>query len=240
MPDLRRLTLFVTIGSFSVAALLGVLALLSGGGFGEGQANVLVTTVCVGVASVLALCYLGTADTPYWPVGVLGGLAAVPTLALSLLLIWTELGVESEGVDVWQAFGIGSVASLTLAQASLLLVVAARAAPYVRLLLVGTLVFAGWVALHVSLLIVAVDASDGSLRLLGVVAILDVLGTVAVSALARFGGPRRASKSPLQVPLDVVPLVVARALSTGRHPDEIVREALLAGLQDRTADTPRG
>ena len=126
MPDLRRVTLFLTIGSFSIAALLGVLALLSGGAFGEGQARVLVTTVCVGVASVLTLCYLATVDRPFRLVGVLGGLAAVPTLVVSLLLVWTEIGDNSRGDLVWKAFGIGSVASLTLAQAALLLVVAAQ------------------------------------------------------------------------------------------------------------------
>lgn len=237
MPDLRRLTLFLTIGSFSIAALLGVLALLSGSEFGEGQAQVLVTTVCVGVASVLALCYLATVDRRFRLVGLLGGLTTAPTLLVALLLTWTDV---SDGDEVWQAFGIGSVASLTLAQAALLLVVADRAAPYVRTLLTGALVAAAWVALHVSALIVEVDAGDGSLRLLGVVAILDVLGTVAVSALARFGGPKQTWELRLAVPAELVPLVVARARTTGRQPEAVVREALLAGLQASTADTPRG
>ena len=240
MPELRRVTLFLTIGSFSIAALLGVLALLAGGEFGEGQARVLVTTVCVGVASVLTLSYLATVDRPFRLVGLLGGLAAVPTLVLSLLLVWTEIGDDSSGELVWKAFGVGSVVSLTLAQAALLLVVAAQAAPYVRMLLVGTLVLAAWVALHVSLLVVAVDAGDGSLRMLGVVAILDVLGTVAVSALARFGGAKQTWELRLEVPAELVPLVVARARTTGRQPEAVVREALLAGLHLGLADTPRG
>jgi len=237
MPDLRRLTLFLTIGSFSIAALLGVLALLSGGEFGEGEAQVLVTTVCVGVASVLALCYLATADRRFQLVGVLGGITTAPTLLVALLLTWTDV---SDGEGIWQAFGIGSVASLTLAQAALLLVVADRAAPYVRTLLAGTLAAAAWVALHVSALIFEVDAGDGSLRLLGVIAILDVLGTVAVPALARFGGADQTWVLRLEVPAELVPLVVARARTTGREPEAVVREALLAGLHLSTAHTPGG
>ena len=238
MPDLRRVTLFLTIGSFSIAALLGVLALLSGGEFGEGQAKILVTTLCVGVASVLTLCYLATADGRYWPVGALGGLAAVPTLLVSLLLIWT--GISDDGEGVWQAFGIGSVASLTLAQASLLLVLSARAAPYVRTLLAGTMVAVTWVALHVSVLILNADAGDGSWQLLGVAAILDVLGTVTVSALARFGRPRHEPESRLDLPAELVPLVLARARATGRRPEAVVREAMVIGLGLRGADTPQG
>ena len=194
--------------------------------------------MCVGVTSVLALCYLATADGRYRAVGALGGFAAVPTRAVSLLLIWTDLG--DDGERAWQAFGIGSVASLTLAQVSLLLVLSARAAPYVRLLLVGTLVMVAWVALHVSLLILATDAGDETFQLLGVVAILGVLGTVTVSALARFGGPRDEPGPRLELPADLLPLVLARARATGRLPEAVVREALLAGLELTGADTRRG
>jgi len=240
MPDLRRVTLFLTIGSFSIAALLGVVALLSGSGFGEAQARVLITTVCVGVASVLTLCYLATAEGRFWSVGALGGLTVVPTLVLALLLTWTGIVDGVGGAEAWQAFGVGSVVSVTLAQASLLLALVSRAAPYVRRLLVGTLLAAAWVAAHVSVLIMAVDAGDDSLRLLGVIAILDVLGTVAVSALARFGGPRRAPETRLELPADLVPLVLARAGATGRPPEAVVREALLVGLERHGSDTSRG
>ena len=68
-----------------------------------------------------------------------------------------------------------------------------------------------------------------------------MLGTVAVSALARFGGATTQTwELRLEVPAELVPLVVARARTTGRQPEAVVREALLAGLQLGTADTPRG
>lgn len=239
MPDFRRLALFLTIGSFSVAALLGVLALLLGGDFGDGQVRVLLTTLCVGVTSVLALCYLATADTPYRLVGVLGGLAAVPTLVVALLLTWSD--VWDDGDDtIWQAFGIGSVASLTLAQVALLMVLSGGAAAHVRTLLVGTLVTTAWVAGQVSVLILDPDLGDGSWRLLGVVAILDVLGTVAVTALARFGGGTPApSRVVLELPADLSRTVRAVAERTGRSPEAVLRSALIGGLE-RELDTPPG
>jgi hypothetical protein len=228
MTDFRRAALFLTIGSFSIAALLGVLALLSGGDFGEGEIEVLVTTLCVGVTSVLALCYLATADTAYRWVGGVGALVAVPTLALALALTWTDAAQDSE--SAWQVFGIGSILSLTLAQVSLLLVLATRAASYVRTLLVGTLVAVAWVAGHLSALVLDADMGDGSWRVLGVVGILDVLGTVAVTALARFGAARPAPVGTVELPADLVRLVVARAERTGRRPEDVLRSALLTGL----------
>jgi hypothetical protein len=236
MPEFRRLALFVTIGSFSFAALLGVLALLSGGDFGEGEVDVLLTTLLVGITSVAVLCYLATADTPFRVVGALGGLAALPTLGVGLLLVWTRIGDTDEALS-WKSFGIGSVASASLAQVSLLLVLAAAAAPYVRALLAATLAAVAWVAVHVSVIILAVDAADGSLRLLGVVAILDVLGTVAVAALAKFGGDRRTPVARLEVPAELTPMVMARARATGRSPEAVVRAAVLAGLD---AESTRG
>lgn len=42
--SLRRTMIALTIGSFSIAALLGVLSLLGGGDFGEPELRVLATT----------------------------------------------------------------------------------------------------------------------------------------------------------------------------------------------------
>lgn len=231
MADFRRLALFVTIGSFSVAAFMGVLALVGGGDFGEGEARVLLTTLLVGVTSIAVLCYLATAGTAYSLVGALGAACAIPTLLIGLVLVWSDDWSEGMG----QAFGVGTTVSASLAQVSLLLVLASSAAAYVRRLLAATLVAVAWVAIHVSVLIIDFTASDGSLRLLGVVAILDVLGTVLVAALGKFGS-RVGSPPRLVVPDDLVPLVLARADATGADPEQAVRSLLTAGL---AADQPR-
>ena len=70
---IRKVIVRVTIGSFSLAALLGIIALLRGGEFGQTQFRVLLTTLLVGVVSIAVLCYLATAGRPSQPVGVAGG-----------------------------------------------------------------------------------------------------------------------------------------------------------------------
>lgn len=226
MAEFRRIVLFVTIGCFSVAAFLGVLALLGGGDFGESEGRILLTTLLVGVTSVAVLCYLGTAETPYAAVGVAGAVCALPTLWIGLALVWSDDWSEESG----QMFGVGITLSATLAQASLLLALSAAAAPYVRRLLVATLAAAAWVAIQVSLMIVDLDASDGSLRLLGIVAILDVLGTVAVAALAKFGGAGRGSLTTLEVPADLAARVAERARATGQEPETELRSLLESAM----------
>ena len=68
----RRLVVFLTIGSFSIAALMGVIALLGGGSFGEREGQVLMTTLIVGTTSVAMLCYLATSGTRFQVVGASG------------------------------------------------------------------------------------------------------------------------------------------------------------------------
>ena len=58
---IRRWIVRLTIGSFSVAALMGIVALLGGGEFGETEGRILLTTLLVGVVSIAVLCYLATA-----------------------------------------------------------------------------------------------------------------------------------------------------------------------------------
>ena len=61
MKGFRRIVVILVIGSFSVAALLGIIALLGGGELGETEGKVLLTTVIVGVESIAVLCYLAVA-----------------------------------------------------------------------------------------------------------------------------------------------------------------------------------
>ena len=103
----------------------------------------------------------------------------------------------------------------------------ARAA--VRRLLTATLAFATAVALMTSYLVVFEDQGLGDwyFRLLGVVAILDVLGTVTVAALVKFG-PSEAA--PVAGALALSPDLRARleraAADEGRTPAEVASEAI--------------
>ena len=60
--NLRRIAATSTIGSFSVAALMGILALLAGGSFGEGQGRVLLTGRAVGISQNASGARIGEGD----------------------------------------------------------------------------------------------------------------------------------------------------------------------------------
>ena len=88
MKDLRRLVVTLVIGSFSVAALLGIIALLGGGELGETEGRVLLTTVIVGVESIAVLCYLAVAGKRSALVGLAGGVVSLVPFSLALWLTW--------------------------------------------------------------------------------------------------------------------------------------------------------
>ncbi|CUR60272.1 conserved membrane hypothetical protein [metagenome] len=221
--SLRRSIVAVTIGSFSIAALMGVVALLGGGSFGEGEGKVLLTTLIVGSASVAVLCYLATADTRFQAVGVLGGVVVLVPLTTALWMVWAEFDDVSE--PLWKTFGVGLVLAATLAQASLLLALAGRV-PSLRWLLVVTLGCAAVLAAIVSVLIVAeVGDTDSMARVIGILAILDVLGTVVCIALGVFGRIRQPAVEQIVLPADLRARLSARAAETGRSTNDLLVEA---------------
>jgi len=235
---LRRTALFITIGSFSIAALMGVVALVAGGDFGEGEGKVLLTTLIVGCASICLLCYLATGGTPYRAVGVIGGLAVVVPVATALMLVWRDWELFDEPSEwIWKSFGVGTVVAATLAQMSLLLGVA-WARKNLAWLLWPTLGLAAAMALLLSSMILGEAEADELWRLLGVIAILDVLGTVVTAALAKFArgdddrpaGQPTSSRKPtgLTVALsdDLAAAIEQRSRETGRSPAHLVAEAV--------------
>jgi len=228
---IRRLVVALTIGSFSIAALMGVIALLGGGNFGEREGQVLVTTLIVGTTSVAMLCYLATAGTRFQAVGVVGGIVVLAPFATSLLMVWAD---EIVG-DLYQLFGVGITLAATLAQLSLLLALAGDRSR-VRVVLWATVVLASVVAVIVSGMIAAEDGSDGLFRFLGVLAILDVLGTVVTLALALFGN-RSADDpgAPVRIPPRLEQQVSAAAAEQHVPRDQVVADALDRYFSERLA-----
>jgi hypothetical protein len=225
--QLRRVIVRLTIGSFSAAALLGIAALLAGGRFGETEGRILLTTLLVGVVSVGVLCYLATAGRPFQAVGVTGGVAVAFPFVTALLMIWGE-GL-ADNPWVFRTFGVGAIAAATLAQASLLLTLCEQGRPLVRRLLAATLAFATAVALLTSYLVLFEDRGLGDwyFRMLGVVAILDVLGTVTVAALMKFGPSEpEATGAALTLPPDLRARLEQAAADEGRTPAEVAAEAI--------------
>ena len=222
---IRKIIVRLTIGSFSIAALLGILALLMGGEFSETQGDVLITTLLVGVVSIAVLCYITAAGTRYQWVGILGGISALVPTVVGLILIWSQF--DSHLDFVWQTFGVGTTVAATLAQVSLLLSIGALAKPGARTVLYATLASTAVVAV---LVIIAItrdgDVGFGYWRILGIVAILDVLGTVTVAALTKFGTSDNVDDVTLTISPALDSRLVDAANTTGRSKADIVNEAL--------------
>jgi hypothetical protein len=231
--DVRRAVLAVTITSFSLAALMGIAALL-GSDFGETSARILLTTVVVGCASVVTLACLVPVETRWMPVSVTGFLVALGTAAFSLMLVWME---SDWGEGAFQTLGIGVTLSLTLAQVCLLLGVTVRR-PSISVLVWITIGLAAVLAGQVIFLILGDDVGDGFYKLVGVVAILDVLGTLVSIALGVFGRGGQTSSVPVTAALSA--RLQTRAAETGRPVAELVDEAVERYLDETSVGWDRG
>ena len=221
--DVRRVVLAVTISSFSVAALMGIGALLGAGDFGETSVRVLLTTVVVGCASVVTLCCLVAFAGRFHVVGVAGFMLPLATAALGLFLVWGPWDDLDE--NLYQTFGVAVAASLTMAQICLMLGLAGGRRSLAPVMW-STVGLALVVFSMVSTLITGYDdPSDGFFRGLGIIAILDVLGTLVTIAVGVFGrGDDHAMAVTL--PPALAARVQAESASTGRPIAEIVDEAL--------------
>jgi hypothetical protein len=220
MKDLRRIVVTLVIGSFSVAALLGIIALLGGGDLGETEGRVLLTTVIVGVESIAVLCYLAVATRRAALVGLAGGLISLVPFSIALWFTWSE----SDSQPLWDTFGVSVTIAATLAHACLLL---ALDRGRLRLLLAGTLVAMAIVAAMICNAIVnGEDLGDLYWRTFGVVAILDVLGTVVFAALGIFSRRARADGEPDLMTPALESRVIDAAQSRGVSPAQLITDAL--------------
>jgi hypothetical protein len=221
--DVRRAVLAVTISSFSIAALMGIAALLGAGDFGETSVRVLLTTVLVGCASVVTLCCLTVVGGRFQPVGLLGFAATFGTASLGLLMIWGHS--ESLIENLAQTFGVAITVSLTFAQICLLLGLAGARRSLAGLMW-ATVALALVIAAMVSSMITGHEPSDDFLRGLGVVGILDVLGTLVTIALAVFGRGGRSQALTITLSPAAAARLQAESATTGRPVQHLVDEAL--------------
>lgn len=222
MKDLRKLVIWLVIGSFSIAALLGIIALLGGGSFGETEAKVLLTTVIVGVESIAVLCYLSVAGRSTAIVGIIGGVVSLVPFGLALALTW---GGYDGGDPVWETFGVGVTIAASIAQACLLLAMAER--KRFGWMLIATLVSIVIVAAMISVAIVdGADLGDGFWRTFGIVAILDVLGTVVIAAMKAFGRDKQPEGEPALLTTAIESRIATAAKERGVSPATLITDAL--------------
>lgn len=250
----RKGAIYGIIVSFSLAAVVGIIALLSGD-FGETQGRIVLTTLLLGATSITALCHLAVADRAMRIVGFVGLAASAVSLITGVVLIWRDW--DSPGFDQWfKAFAIAGVIAVSFAHANLLLLLAGRRRAVIRIGLMITLVMIAVVAIMIILPI----ASEGEIpgvrneewywRLFGVVGILDVLGTVVVPVLAIFvrdapavavadamatdaplAAPVGAGHLALALPPDLQRALEQRAADDGVETTEAALAALRRGLE---------
>jgi hypothetical protein len=172
----------------SLTALLGIVAVASAS-FGETSVRVLTSTLLIGLYCMLCLADTSVLDTRYRAVGAAGISAASTALAQGLFLIWS-VGDEVPGDTLWlvaRGFLLTAVVSFALAHAALVLRLDVTVPSTAARIRTATLVLVGAVAALLGAAVVHPELAEGGAywRLLGVLAILDVLGTACLPVLAR-------------------------------------------------------
>ncbi len=250
----RKGAIYGIIVSFSLAAVVGIIALLSGD-FGETQGRIVLTTLLLGATSITALCHLAIADRAMRIVGFVGLAASTVTLVTGLVLIWRDW--NAPGFDEWfKVFATAGIIAVSFAHANLLLLLAGRRRAVIRIGLMITLAMIATVAIMLILPILTNGDIPGPgneewyTRVFGVVGILDVLGTVVVPVLAIFvkdapavavadamgadaaaGTPVSAGHLALTLPADVAEALEHRAAADGVDAADAAVAALRRGLQ---------
>lgn len=179
---LRRVIVWVIVVSFALAAIGGIIVLL-GGALGEPAGKVLATTALVGAFSVAVLSCAALLGRRFRVFGSIGVLVSLATLTWTLVLVWADL--FSYGSWVWQILGTGVALTAAFSLASLLLLLADRRRPAVRIGLWVTLALFAAVLAMVVFMIWASDYDSEFLpRVLGIVSILAALGGVVVPVMS--------------------------------------------------------
>lgn len=186
---LKQIFLYVLIGSVSISALLGIVAILVGD-FGQFEIRVLLTSLTVSGASLCGLscgAALEAQDRRALPIA--GIVLALLGAALIIFGIWAELASET----FWKTAATLALFAVSCSQLSLLLL--AR--------LISRYVWSRWaaavavfgVALIITCMLWAELDEEPAFRVLGVAAILDGAFTLLVPIFHRLGREERAARA---------------------------------------------
>lgn len=232
VSTLRRTIVGIIVVSFGLAALGGIVVLL-GGELGDAGFRVLGTTAVIGAFSVAVLCCATLVGRRLQVFGLVGAVISVVAAGLVVTVIWWQ---GSSFDALWRVTWTATAASVAFALAALLLLLADREQPAVRVGLVGTLGLFAVVLAMVVVLIWASEAVDGDgyTRVLGIVSILAALGAVVVPVVSLLlrGRTPASTLSPSSAAL-----IDAEAVHRGVSPDELVA-ALLGAEPAASADPP--
>ena len=171
--------------------MLGIAGVLWSG-LGETGTKILGTAIAADAASFLALCCTGRV-TSAWQraVQVTGIVSACLGLLTGVYLIWWGASASGPRAAIWRAAAALFVLAVASAHASLLL----RLRPHGRLaraVVTGTVICTAAAAELIAnyALVPNFDPGNGYGKALAVILILDVLGTILILLLRRFGPPR--------------------------------------------------
>ena len=175
--DFKKTFLIAMIVSLCISALIGILVFLFGD-FGDTEARLLVSTLAIGGYSLTGLCCSVLYEKrKYISLAISGMGISVIGFLYTLLMIWEFFEFSSN--EPWKLLIILIVLSVSIAHTCLLLLIE----PKTKLVsgsLISTIGVIGIVAtMLVILVLMEFDNFDEFyFRLLGVFAILDVLGTI--------------------------------------------------------------
>jgi hypothetical protein len=184
----RRAAIIAVVMSLVIAAVIGIIALVSGE-FGELQGRVILSTLTVAAFGTTSLCHLAIVARAVRVVGFVGIAASLFAAVSAYLLIWTEWDEFTDGDALIKALISSAILAASLAQANLLLLLARHRSTLIRLGLGITLIAVATVVAMLWLTIFTdgdIPGDEGSAywRALGVVGIVDALGTIALPIVA--------------------------------------------------------
>jgi len=178
---MRRIALIVLVVSVAASAVVGIVSLIAGD-FGQTESKVLLTSLCVTGASILAMACGAALDRARNPaVPVVGILLAVAGFGLVIVLVWLE-GMQENG---WKTAATLLVFATSAAHASLLSL--ARLPPVHAWLRICAIAASVQLASLVSFALWGEFEEDWILRTMGVLAILLCAFTILVPVVQRFG-----------------------------------------------------
>jgi hypothetical protein len=178
---LNRLALRFVLASIAINAVIGIIAIISGD-FSDLDGKVLVTSLSVTGASVLALASLTARGRGFLPfVPEIGAVSGVAGFGLLTIQVWAEIS----GDTMWKAAGTGILLNAAAAHASLLSL--SRLAPRYGIALQAAWGLAALLVAEVLTVIWFEDVADTSAfaQVIGVTGVLLAAATVAVPILHR-------------------------------------------------------
>lgn len=188
----QRTFLFSFLASIASCGALGVFCLLQGN-LGPIEARILGSTALVGAASILGLIGVMAWEQRRWhPLGMWGVYVAAIALLFSLVMIWSnQLGLPwlDQNETYWKLLGIAWVFSVTLPHVCLLSFARLHAS-YLRVRRITIIAIGLLAALVCYAIITEGRGGDILFRLIGIFAIADVCGTIAMPILHRVSGIR--------------------------------------------------